>query len=135
MPYIAPYRSQLRPYNHAYAYRGLTAFATLSMAVSGGYIEAWFKWIGWLTLTSILFIITYKAPVIFLKIIAGIPTAVSLFMVYFSAIACIESISESFKKRHQKKRLFHRIIIFLLGALAPSAVMYVIILVILSSIE
>ncbi|MES9853401.1 MAG: hypothetical protein ABW170_16410 [Candidatus Thiodiazotropha sp. L084R] len=36
MPYIAPYRSQLRPYNHAYAYRGLTAFATLSMAVSGG---------------------------------------------------------------------------------------------------
>ncbi|MES9850210.1 MAG: hypothetical protein ABW170_00075 [Candidatus Thiodiazotropha sp. L084R] len=42
MPYIAPYRSQLRPYNHAYAYRGLTAFATLSMAVSecnqkGGY--------------------------------------------------------------------------------------------------
>ncbi|MES9851257.1 MAG: hypothetical protein ABW170_05430 [Candidatus Thiodiazotropha sp. L084R] len=35
MPYIAPYRSQLRPYNHAYAYRGLTAFATLSMAVSG----------------------------------------------------------------------------------------------------
>ncbi|MES9853226.1 MAG: hypothetical protein ABW170_15530 [Candidatus Thiodiazotropha sp. L084R] len=34
MPYIAPYRSQLRPYNHAYAYRGLTAFATLSMAVS-----------------------------------------------------------------------------------------------------
>ncbi|MES9852051.1 MAG: TonB-dependent receptor [Candidatus Thiodiazotropha sp. L084R] len=36
MPYIAPYRSQLRPYNHAYAYRGLTAFATLSMAVSVG---------------------------------------------------------------------------------------------------
>ncbi|MES9854901.1 MAG: hypothetical protein ABW170_24100 [Candidatus Thiodiazotropha sp. L084R] len=36
MPYIAPYRSQLRPYNHAYAYRGLTAFATLSMAVSEG---------------------------------------------------------------------------------------------------
>ncbi|MES9854353.1 MAG: hypothetical protein ABW170_21280 [Candidatus Thiodiazotropha sp. L084R] len=36
MPYIAPYRSQLRPYNHAYAYRGLTAFATLSMAVSDG---------------------------------------------------------------------------------------------------
>ncbi|MES9853936.1 MAG: hypothetical protein ABW170_19120 [Candidatus Thiodiazotropha sp. L084R] len=37
MPYIAPYRSQLRPYNHAYAYRGLTAFATLSMAVSVGW--------------------------------------------------------------------------------------------------
>ena len=34
MPYIAPYRSQFRPYNRAYAYRGLTAFASLSMAVS-----------------------------------------------------------------------------------------------------
>ncbi|MES9853237.1 MAG: hypothetical protein ABW170_15585 [Candidatus Thiodiazotropha sp. L084R] len=39
MPYIAPYRSQLRPYNHAYAYRGLTAFATLSMAVSDRHLE------------------------------------------------------------------------------------------------
>ncbi|MEJ1364704.1 MAG: IS3 family transposase, partial [Candidatus Sedimenticola sp. (ex Thyasira tokunagai)] len=27
MPYIAPYRSQFRPYNHAYAYRGLIASA------------------------------------------------------------------------------------------------------------
>ena len=34
MPYIAPYRSQFRPYNRAYAYQGLTAFASLSMAVS-----------------------------------------------------------------------------------------------------
>ncbi len=34
MPYIAPYRSQFRPYNRAYAYRRLTAFASLSMAVS-----------------------------------------------------------------------------------------------------
>ena len=36
MPYIAPYRSQFRPYNRAYAYRRLTAFASLSMAVSDG---------------------------------------------------------------------------------------------------
>ena len=36
MPYIAPYRSQFRPYNRAYAYQGLTAFASLSMAVSVG---------------------------------------------------------------------------------------------------
>ena len=34
MHYIAPYRSQFRPYNRAYAYRGLTAFASLSLAVS-----------------------------------------------------------------------------------------------------
>ncbi|MCU7879806.1 MAG: hypothetical protein KZQ60_04030 [Candidatus Thiodiazotropha sp. (ex Lucinoma aequizonata)] len=30
MPFISPFR----PYNRAYAYRGLTAFAPLSMAVS-----------------------------------------------------------------------------------------------------
>ncbi|MCU7881446.1 MAG: hypothetical protein KZQ60_13595 [Candidatus Thiodiazotropha sp. (ex Lucinoma aequizonata)] len=34
MPFISPFRSPFRPYNHAYAYRGLTAFAPLSMAVS-----------------------------------------------------------------------------------------------------
>ena len=36
MPYIAPYRSQSRPYNRAYTYRRLTAFASLSIAVSDG---------------------------------------------------------------------------------------------------
>ncbi|MCU7880107.1 MAG: hypothetical protein KZQ60_05815 [Candidatus Thiodiazotropha sp. (ex Lucinoma aequizonata)] len=35
MPFISPFRSPFRPYNHAYAYRGLTAFAPLSMAISG----------------------------------------------------------------------------------------------------
>ncbi|MCU7880158.1 MAG: hypothetical protein KZQ60_06115 [Candidatus Thiodiazotropha sp. (ex Lucinoma aequizonata)] len=35
MPFISPFRSSFRPYNRAYAYRGLTAFAPLSMAVSG----------------------------------------------------------------------------------------------------
>ncbi|MCU7879788.1 MAG: hypothetical protein KZQ60_03925 [Candidatus Thiodiazotropha sp. (ex Lucinoma aequizonata)] len=34
MPFISPFRSSFRPYNCAYAYRGLTAFAPLSMAVS-----------------------------------------------------------------------------------------------------
>ncbi|MCU7881832.1 MAG: hypothetical protein KZQ60_15855 [Candidatus Thiodiazotropha sp. (ex Lucinoma aequizonata)] len=36
MPFISPFRSLFRPYNRAYAYRGLTAFAPLSMAVSVG---------------------------------------------------------------------------------------------------
>ncbi|MCU7880626.1 MAG: hypothetical protein KZQ60_08885 [Candidatus Thiodiazotropha sp. (ex Lucinoma aequizonata)] len=36
MPFIALFRSPFRPYNRAYAYRGLTAFALLSMAVSDG---------------------------------------------------------------------------------------------------
>ncbi|MCU7881309.1 MAG: hypothetical protein KZQ60_12795 [Candidatus Thiodiazotropha sp. (ex Lucinoma aequizonata)] len=35
MPFISPFRSSFRSYNRAYAYRGLTAFAPLSMAVSG----------------------------------------------------------------------------------------------------
>lgn len=35
MPYVTPSRSQLRPYNRAYAYRGLPALASLSMAGSG----------------------------------------------------------------------------------------------------
>ncbi|MCU7911394.1 MAG: hypothetical protein KZQ63_04400 [Candidatus Thiodiazotropha sp. (ex Lucinoma aequizonata)] len=35
MSFISPFRSPFRPYNRAYAYRGLTAFAPLSMAVSG----------------------------------------------------------------------------------------------------
>ncbi|MCU7881516.1 MAG: hypothetical protein KZQ60_13990 [Candidatus Thiodiazotropha sp. (ex Lucinoma aequizonata)] len=34
MPFISPFLSPFRPYNRAYAYRGLTAFAPLSMAVS-----------------------------------------------------------------------------------------------------
>ncbi|MCU7881822.1 MAG: hypothetical protein KZQ60_15785 [Candidatus Thiodiazotropha sp. (ex Lucinoma aequizonata)] len=34
MPFISPFRSPFRAYNRAYAYRGLTAFAPLSMAVS-----------------------------------------------------------------------------------------------------
>ncbi|MCU7879703.1 MAG: hypothetical protein KZQ60_03410 [Candidatus Thiodiazotropha sp. (ex Lucinoma aequizonata)] len=34
MPFISPFRSPFRPYNRAYTYRGLTAFAPLSMAVS-----------------------------------------------------------------------------------------------------
>ncbi|MCU7882137.1 MAG: hypothetical protein KZQ60_17640, partial [Candidatus Thiodiazotropha sp. (ex Lucinoma aequizonata)] len=36
MPFISPFRSPFQPYNRAYAYRGLTAFAPLSMAVSVG---------------------------------------------------------------------------------------------------
>ncbi|MCU7879495.1 MAG: hypothetical protein KZQ60_02180 [Candidatus Thiodiazotropha sp. (ex Lucinoma aequizonata)] len=35
MPFISPFRSSFRPYNRTYAYRELTAFAPLSMAVSG----------------------------------------------------------------------------------------------------
>ncbi|MCU7881042.1 MAG: hypothetical protein KZQ60_11255 [Candidatus Thiodiazotropha sp. (ex Lucinoma aequizonata)] len=35
MSFISPFRSPFRPYNRAYAYRGLTAFAPLSIAVSG----------------------------------------------------------------------------------------------------
>ncbi|MCU7882322.1 MAG: hypothetical protein KZQ60_18715 [Candidatus Thiodiazotropha sp. (ex Lucinoma aequizonata)] len=31
---LSPFRSPFRPYNRAYAYRGLTAFAPLSMAAS-----------------------------------------------------------------------------------------------------
>ncbi|MCU7881325.1 MAG: hypothetical protein KZQ60_12885 [Candidatus Thiodiazotropha sp. (ex Lucinoma aequizonata)] len=34
MPFISPFRSPFQPYNRAYAYRGLTTFASLSMAVS-----------------------------------------------------------------------------------------------------
>ncbi|MCU7882231.1 MAG: hypothetical protein KZQ60_18195 [Candidatus Thiodiazotropha sp. (ex Lucinoma aequizonata)] len=34
MPFISPFRSPFRPCNRPYAYRGLTAFAPLSMAVS-----------------------------------------------------------------------------------------------------
>ncbi|MCU7879451.1 MAG: hypothetical protein KZQ60_01915 [Candidatus Thiodiazotropha sp. (ex Lucinoma aequizonata)] len=34
MSFISPFRSPFRPYNRAYAYRGLTAFAPLSIAVS-----------------------------------------------------------------------------------------------------
>ncbi|MCU7888392.1 MAG: hypothetical protein KZQ59_09295 [Candidatus Thiodiazotropha sp. (ex Lucinoma aequizonata)] len=34
MPVISPFRSPFRPYKRTYAYRGLTAFAPLSMAVS-----------------------------------------------------------------------------------------------------
>ncbi|MCU7882119.1 MAG: hypothetical protein KZQ60_17540 [Candidatus Thiodiazotropha sp. (ex Lucinoma aequizonata)] len=37
MPFISPFRLPFRPYNRAYAYRGLTAFAPLSMAISVGY--------------------------------------------------------------------------------------------------
>ncbi|MCU7880270.1 MAG: hypothetical protein KZQ60_06780 [Candidatus Thiodiazotropha sp. (ex Lucinoma aequizonata)] len=36
MSFISPFRSSFRPYNRAYAYRGLTAFAPLSMEVSDG---------------------------------------------------------------------------------------------------
>ncbi|MCU7880002.1 MAG: hypothetical protein KZQ60_05180 [Candidatus Thiodiazotropha sp. (ex Lucinoma aequizonata)] len=36
MPFISPFRSPFWPYNRAYAYRGLTASAPLSMAVSAG---------------------------------------------------------------------------------------------------
>ena len=36
VPCIAPYRSQFRPHNRAYAYRGLPAFASLSLAGSVG---------------------------------------------------------------------------------------------------
>ncbi|MCU7880112.1 MAG: hypothetical protein KZQ60_05845 [Candidatus Thiodiazotropha sp. (ex Lucinoma aequizonata)] len=39
MPFISPFRSPFRPYNRAYAYRGLTTFAPLSMAVSVGVVE------------------------------------------------------------------------------------------------
>ncbi|MCU7881838.1 MAG: hypothetical protein KZQ60_15895 [Candidatus Thiodiazotropha sp. (ex Lucinoma aequizonata)] len=36
MPFISPFRSPFRPCNRTYAYRGLTTFAPLFMAVSGG---------------------------------------------------------------------------------------------------
>ncbi|MCU7879435.1 MAG: hypothetical protein KZQ60_01805 [Candidatus Thiodiazotropha sp. (ex Lucinoma aequizonata)] len=36
MPFICPFRSPFRPYNRAYAYRGLSSFVPLSMAVSDG---------------------------------------------------------------------------------------------------
>ncbi|MCU7879157.1 MAG: hypothetical protein KZQ60_00090 [Candidatus Thiodiazotropha sp. (ex Lucinoma aequizonata)] len=34
MPFISPFWSPFRPYNRAYAYRGLIAFTPLSMAVN-----------------------------------------------------------------------------------------------------
>ncbi|MCU7879153.1 MAG: hypothetical protein KZQ60_00065 [Candidatus Thiodiazotropha sp. (ex Lucinoma aequizonata)] len=34
IPFISPFRSPFWPYNRAYAYRGLTTFAPLSMAVN-----------------------------------------------------------------------------------------------------
>ncbi|MCU7880229.1 MAG: hypothetical protein KZQ60_06505 [Candidatus Thiodiazotropha sp. (ex Lucinoma aequizonata)] len=34
MPFISPFLSPFRPYNCAYTYRGLTAFAPLFMAVN-----------------------------------------------------------------------------------------------------
>ncbi|MCU7914266.1 MAG: hypothetical protein KZQ63_21395 [Candidatus Thiodiazotropha sp. (ex Lucinoma aequizonata)] len=37
MPFISPFRSPFRLYNRTYVYRGLTAFAPLSMAVSDSY--------------------------------------------------------------------------------------------------
>ncbi|MCU7879205.1 MAG: hypothetical protein KZQ60_00380 [Candidatus Thiodiazotropha sp. (ex Lucinoma aequizonata)] len=37
MLFISPFRSPFRPYNRAYAYWGLTAFAPLSMEVSVGW--------------------------------------------------------------------------------------------------
>ncbi|MCU7880819.1 MAG: hypothetical protein KZQ60_09990 [Candidatus Thiodiazotropha sp. (ex Lucinoma aequizonata)] len=36
IPFVSPFRSPFRPYNRAYVYRGLTAFAPLSIAVSDG---------------------------------------------------------------------------------------------------
>ncbi|MCU7882420.1 MAG: hypothetical protein KZQ60_19265 [Candidatus Thiodiazotropha sp. (ex Lucinoma aequizonata)] len=36
MPFISLFWSPFRPYNRVYVYRGLTAFAPLSMAVSEG---------------------------------------------------------------------------------------------------
>ncbi|MCU7880411.1 MAG: hypothetical protein KZQ60_07645 [Candidatus Thiodiazotropha sp. (ex Lucinoma aequizonata)] len=35
MSFISPFRSPFWPYNRAYAYRGLTAFAPLSMTICG----------------------------------------------------------------------------------------------------
>ncbi|MCU7880736.1 MAG: hypothetical protein KZQ60_09520 [Candidatus Thiodiazotropha sp. (ex Lucinoma aequizonata)] len=35
MLFISPFRSPFQAYNRVYAYRGLTAFAPFSMAVSG----------------------------------------------------------------------------------------------------
>ncbi|MCU7879828.1 MAG: hypothetical protein KZQ60_04170 [Candidatus Thiodiazotropha sp. (ex Lucinoma aequizonata)] len=37
MPFISSFLSPFRPYSRAYAYRGLIAFAPLSMAVSDGH--------------------------------------------------------------------------------------------------
>ncbi|MCU7882308.1 MAG: hypothetical protein KZQ60_18630 [Candidatus Thiodiazotropha sp. (ex Lucinoma aequizonata)] len=42
MPFISPFRSPFRPYNRAYAYRELTAFAPFSMAVSAGIYSFYF---------------------------------------------------------------------------------------------
>ncbi|MCU7881577.1 MAG: hypothetical protein KZQ60_14335 [Candidatus Thiodiazotropha sp. (ex Lucinoma aequizonata)] len=39
MPFISPFRSPFQPYNRIYAYRGLTAFAPLSMAVSNSLVR------------------------------------------------------------------------------------------------
>ncbi|MCU7880838.1 MAG: hypothetical protein KZQ60_10100 [Candidatus Thiodiazotropha sp. (ex Lucinoma aequizonata)] len=43
MPFISPFRSPFQAYNRAYAYRGLTAFAPLSMAASDSNFESSFK--------------------------------------------------------------------------------------------
>ncbi|MCU7882140.1 MAG: hypothetical protein KZQ60_17660 [Candidatus Thiodiazotropha sp. (ex Lucinoma aequizonata)] len=41
MPFISPFRSPFRAHNRAYAYRGLTVSAPLSMAVSVGYFGSY----------------------------------------------------------------------------------------------
>ncbi|MCU7881927.1 MAG: hypothetical protein KZQ60_16440, partial [Candidatus Thiodiazotropha sp. (ex Lucinoma aequizonata)] len=46
LPFISPFRSPFRPYNRAYAYRGLTPFAPLSMAVSDRHLTLRYRILG-----------------------------------------------------------------------------------------
>ncbi|MCU7880775.1 MAG: hypothetical protein KZQ60_09760, partial [Candidatus Thiodiazotropha sp. (ex Lucinoma aequizonata)] len=45
MPFISPFRSPFWPYKRAYAYRGLTAFAPLSMAISERVFPSALEWL------------------------------------------------------------------------------------------
>ncbi|MEW8027430.1 MAG: hypothetical protein AB2806_06790 [Candidatus Thiodiazotropha sp.] len=100
-----------------------------------GYIDAWFKWLGWITLTSILFSVAIKAPTVFFKIIVGFPAVISLLMMYFSGIVAASKLKIEIDNKNINREKTNKIISFVFGVIIPSVLVYVIIIVIFTLID
>ncbi|MCU7806125.1 MAG: hypothetical protein KZQ96_23375 [Candidatus Thiodiazotropha sp. (ex Lucinoma borealis)] len=95
-----------------------------------GYIKAWFEWIEWVTLTSVLITVTIKAPNVFFTILASIPAMVSLLMVYFSGIVAASKLKVELINKYKINKMFSGIISFMIGVTIPTILLYVIMMVI-----
>jgi hypothetical protein len=103
--------------------------------LENGYVNAWFKWIEWITLTSVLITVAIKAPNLFFKTIVGLPALISLLMVYFAGVIGASRIQKDLESKYKLSNKLKRVITFVVAVVVPTLVLYAVLTVIFGLID